>query len=103
MQRKSYPVNVDTPDGPMEIGTVEVTTYDSIGEIPSAELAKVLQDANRQRIQDAKNVFRADYKAARDGSKRALKKEREELLARLADGDTEVIGRIGELTKMIGA
>lgn len=96
-------VRVDGPDGPVEIGTVQVSLYDSLKEIPENEIARVLKDANRQRIQDAANAFREDYKT---GGTRRLKARRDELIAMLGkakpEQQAELVAELVKVNAQIG-
>lgn len=63
------------------IGEISIDLFESLSEIPERLVARILKDANRQRIQDEKNVVRADWVS---GGNRRLKARKDELLRLLA-------------------
>ena len=62
--------------------TAMVTTYQTWDEVPQNVRADILDRANRQTIQDAKNLTRADVKDSYSGKSgvKGLKKAREEAM-----------------------
>lgn len=113
METLKYPVHVTadvarasgvvehTGDKNYKIGECEATTYEFWDEVPEEKQSAILINANRQAIQDAMNALRAAWKDERSGGTKMLKREREELLGRLAAGDNTVVGRIVELTQQL--
>jgi len=101
MKQHTQTVSIRTPEGDTPIGTVTVGLYETWDEIPPGERAKVIKDANRQRIQDAANAFREDHK---NGGTRALKHERDGILAKLAAGThtPEDLVRLAQVATQIG-
>lgn len=63
------------------IGEISVDLFESLSEIPEHLVGRILKDANRQRIQDEKNVVRADWVS---GGNRRLKTRQAELIRLLA-------------------
>lgn len=121
MQSKKYPVFVDqktadslsiieAPGRPanekgISLGgegvfvgyTPDTTTYELSDwqSLTQAQIAFVMDTANRQIVQDAKNAYRADVK---DGGQKSLKlaiqtkmDSREAIIAKLATGDVSVL------------
>ena len=85
------------------IGEISIDLFESLSEIPQNLVARILKDANRQRIQDEKNVVRADWVS---GGNRKLKARQEELLRLLAtttgEEQAKVIEELVRVNAQIG-
>lgn len=85
---------------PIVVGEVSCVQYETWDEVPVEARADILKDSNRQRLQDVKNIARADYW---NGGQAVLKREQKEILAKLGAGNAtpDDIARLAEIARKL--